>query len=410
MERYRLIEQLGAGGMSVVWRAHDEVLGRPVAVKQLPDAADPASHRRIQAEARAAAVLSHPNIAAVYDFGHTAGGAPFVVMELIDGESLEDRLQRAGGPLRVTEALRVAAQLASALAAVHARGLVHHDVKPANVMLTGGGVKLVDFGVSAIAGEDTDQLIGTPAYLAPERLRGIPPMPATDVYALGVVLHRMLTGELPWPVTTTEEMLHAHRRLAPAPLPADLDLPAGVADAVRRCLAKAPGNRPPATELATLFDVAPAATRRLAVRLDAPMDLLRALRPGSPSRRSRAAGPAAPAHRLREVTLGGSPKRRGTVAAAAVLLLGLGAAGAAAQGRDPVAAWTPATSAPSPTGSATQQPTGRPGAGEPSDDATDPVTQAVTAPAADPGTGAAAGNANVPKKGKGNGKSGKSGG
>ena len=108
---------------------------------------------------------------------------------------------------------------------MHARGLVHHDVKPANVMLTGDGAKLVDFGVSAIAGDDTDQLLGTPAYLAPERLRGIPPSPATDVYALGVVLYRMLAGALPWPVTTTEEMLHAHRKLAPAPLPASVQLP-----------------------------------------------------------------------------------------------------------------------------------------------------------------------------------------
>ncbi|MEV4518067.1 protein kinase [Dactylosporangium sp. NPDC049525] len=354
MERYRLIEELGAGGMSVVWRARDEVLGRSVAVKQLTAAADPDSRRRIQAEARAAALLSHPHIAAVYDFGHTAGGAPYVVMELIEGESLEDLLQRTGGPLPVTAALRTAAQLASALAAVHARGLVHHDVKPANVMLTDGGAKLVDFGVSAIAGDNTDQLLGTPAYVAPERLRGIPPSPATDVYALGVVLHRMLTGELPWPVTTTEEMLHAHRKLAPAPLPASLDLPGGVADALRRCLAKAPGNRPPAKDLATLFAV-PLATRRLV-----PRHLFSARH-------------IAPTKRLRDVTLGGSVQRRVSIAVAAVLLIGSGAVGAAAaQDRDPAAAWNPASS---------QAGTTTPQASEPAS----PTTPATTPAGATPG-------------------------
>jgi serine/threonine-protein kinase len=400
VERYRLIEQLGTGGMSVVWRAYDEVLGRPVAVKQLAaNAADLQARRRIQAEARAAAVLSHPNIAAVYDFGHSRDGAPFVVMEFIDGESLEDRLHSAGGPMQVTEALRIAAQLASALAAVHARGLVHHDVKPANVMLTAGGAKLVDFGISAIAGDDTDQLYGTPAYLAPERLRNIPPSPATDVYALGIVLYRMLTGALPWPASTTEEVLHAHRRLAPAPLPASLRLPEGVADALRRCLAKAPGNRPTAADLATRFAVLPA-TRPLAARL------------------------LAPAGRLRGVTLAGSAKRRGTVAAAAVLFLGLGAAGAAAQDGDPGAAWSPSSTS---VGAATPQPAEPVSVAEPATDPTadptadpttgpvaepsGPATQAGTAPAAGPVAGPPAGQHDGgPKKGKGKGKNKKSGG
>ncbi|MEV0570602.1 serine/threonine-protein kinase [Dactylosporangium sp. NPDC050588] len=381
MERYRLIEQLGMGGMSVVWRARDEVLGRPVAVKHLAAAADPRSRRRIQDEARAAALLSHPHIAAVYDFGHDADGAPFVVMELVEGESLEDRLVRTGGPLEVAESLRIAGQLASALAAVHERGLVHHDVKPANVMLTAGGPKLVDFGVSAIAGNEPDQLIGTPAYLAPERIRGVPPSPATDVYALGLVLYRMLTGALPWPVTTTEELLHAHRKLPPAPLPASLTLPAGVADALRRCLAKAPGNRPTATDLAALL-AAPAATRRLGRR-----HLLTARH-------------AAPAQRLREVTLGGSAKRRVGVAVAAVVLFGSGAAGAAAQDRDPNAAWTPGTSvssgspassAPSPVANTAPQESAPP----------PPATTAVKNPGGAP---PAAGNAGGPKKPKAKGK------
>ncbi|WP_432832038.1 serine/threonine-protein kinase [Dactylosporangium sp. CA-092794] len=249
MDRYRLIEPLGTGGMSVVWRAFDEILERPVAVKLLAPKllADPASRRRIQAEARAAALLSHPNIAQVYDFGHGPDGAPYVVMELVTGRSLED-----AGPLPPVDVVRIGAQLASALAAVHARGLVHRDVKPANVMLTDGGAKLVDFGISAIAGDHSDlgdEILGTPAYLAPERLRGRPTTAATDVYALGMLLYRALADRFPWPdELTTTGVLEAHRRVRPEPLPPRL-VPKPVAEAVARCLAKWPENRPSAAEL-----------------------------------------------------------------------------------------------------------------------------------------------------------------
>jgi tRNA A-37 threonylcarbamoyl transferase component Bud32 len=263
VERYRLIEVLGTGGMSVVWRGYDEVLGRAVAVKLLAPKllADPQSRRRIQGEARAAALLSHPHIATVHDFGHAPGGAPFVVMELVTGRSLEDRL--ATGPLSAAEAMRLGAQLASALAAVHARGLVHRDVKPANVMLTDDGAKLVDFGISAVAGDTSDEseeVLGTPAYLAPERLRGRPTTAATDVYALGLVLYKMLTGRLPWQGETTTEILHAHSTVRPEPLPAKVDLPRPIASAVLRCLAKCSENRPTAAEMATVLR-RPAPTR-----------------------------------------------------------------------------------------------------------------------------------------------------
>ncbi|MFG2038095.1 protein kinase [Dactylosporangium sp. NPDC048998] len=249
MDRYRLIEPLGTGGMSVVWRAFDEVLERPVAVKLLAPKllADPLSRRRIQAEARVAAVLSHPHIAQVYDFGHGPDGAPYVVMELVTGRSLEQ-----AGPLPPAQMLRVGAHLADALAAVHARGLVHRDVKPANVMLTDGGAKLVDFGISAIAGDHSDrqdEILGTPAYLAPERLRGLPTTAATDVYALGLLLYRALTGRFPWPAqTTTIGVIAAHRHARPEPLPPGL-VPEPVARAIARCLAKAPEHRPSAAEM-----------------------------------------------------------------------------------------------------------------------------------------------------------------
>jgi hypothetical protein len=257
VDRYRLIEPLGAGGMSVVWRAFDEVLERPVAVKLLAAKllADPRSRARIQAEARAAALLCHPHIAQVYDFGHSPDGAPFVVMELVTGRSLEE-----AGPLPAADLLRVGAQLASALSAVHARGLVHRDVKPPNVMLTDSGAKLVDFGISAIAGDEsdvTDEILGTPAYLAPERLRGRPTTAATDVYALGLMLYRALAGRFPWPLADegTTSLIEAHRRARPEPLPRGL-CPPPVAEAITRCLAKAPENRPSAADMAKVLSAA----------------------------------------------------------------------------------------------------------------------------------------------------------
>src|SRR5689334_16527034 len=143
--RYRLVERLGAGGMSVVWRGYDEVLGRPVAVKVLAAelVSDAELRGRVRREARAAARLSHPNITNVYDYGERDDGTPYVVMELVDGQSLAQRM--ASGPLPWRTAVRVAAQVASALAAAHAQGLVHRDVTPANVMLSRSGVKVVDF-------------------------------------------------------------------------------------------------------------------------------------------------------------------------------------------------------------------------------------------------------------------------
>ncbi len=269
--RYRLVERLGAGGMSVVWRAYDEVLVRPVAVKVLSpsSAADPWSRERIRDEARAAARLCHPYITNVYDYGEsTADGGPtvpFVVMELVDGEPLDRRLAR--GPVPWQFAVEVCAQVAAALSAVHARGLVHRDIKPANVMLTSSGAKLVDFGISAVAGDRTDsgQVYGTPAYIAPERLDGGPVQAASDVYALGLVLYRALAGQLPWDASTTTEMLTAHCHVPPQPLPRVPGLPASVADLCRRCLAKDPAARPDADEVArVLFAAAPAADGRFA--------------------------------------------------------------------------------------------------------------------------------------------------
>ncbi|WP_203742219.1 serine/threonine-protein kinase [Actinoplanes cyaneus] len=257
--RYRLVERLGAGGMSVVWRGFDEVLGRQVAIKVLPPStsADPSFRRRLRAEAQAAARLSHPHITNVYDYGEatTVDGepVPYVVMELVDGESLAAVLARVR-TLPWNTAVRISADVAAALAAAHARGIVHRDVTPANVMLTQSGAKVVDFGISALIGEnDTDDdgsLLGTPAYLAPERLEGGQVSPATDVYAVGLLIYRMLIGQLPWDVGTTTALLRAHQYVEPEPLPPVEGLPRDVDALVGRCLEKRPADRPPTAEVA----------------------------------------------------------------------------------------------------------------------------------------------------------------
>jgi serine/threonine-protein kinase len=257
--RYRLEEPLGRGGMSVVWRARDEVLGRSVAVKLLAGryASDPLFRGRIHDEARAAATLSHPNVAQVYDFGESTEGGecvPYVVMELVTGGTLGQRL--AAGPVPTKLAFRICAEVAAALAAAHAEGLVHRDVKPANVMLTPAGAKVVDFGIAAAtrparSTEPDSELFGTPAYLAPERLTGDAVEPASDVYALGVLLYRLLVGQLPWSAETSTGMVAAQVTIDPAPLPELPNVPGEVADLCRRCMDREPANRPTARQVAT---------------------------------------------------------------------------------------------------------------------------------------------------------------
>jgi serine/threonine protein kinase len=260
--RYRLVELLGEGGMSAVWRAHDEVLRRPVAVKVLSSRhlTDDDFRERIRAEALAAAGLSHPHIASVYDFGESLGShrerVPYVVMELLDGRSLADMV--SDGPLAPRQAMRICAEVASALAAAHARGIVHRDVKPGNVMVTPNGAKVVDFGIAAAAGELADFesaaiMYGTPAYLAPERLEDGPAVTATDVYALGLLLYRLLTGHLPWSAETTTQILRAHVYVEPKSLPRQSGLPAAVSALYQRCLEKDPANRPTAAEAARIL-------------------------------------------------------------------------------------------------------------------------------------------------------------
>jgi serine/threonine-protein kinase len=264
-DRYRLIEKLGTGGMSVVWRGYDEILGRQVAVKVLsPQLAGDGTFRdRLRQEALAAARLCHPHITGIFDFGESPLNeqltVPYVVMELNDGESVSARLHRKGA-LPWRDAVLIAAEVASALATAHARGVVHRDITPANVMLTAAGAKVVDFGISAVVGQrdaaPDGSLLGTPAYLAPERLGGSQVLPATDVYGLGLLLYRSLTARLPWPAETTTDALRAHLYADPEPLPSLPGMPAAVADLCLRCLAKSPGDRPAAAEVANALAAA----------------------------------------------------------------------------------------------------------------------------------------------------------
>ncbi len=257
--RYRLVEPLARGGTAIVWRARDERLGRLVAVKMLADGADTAY---VRSEAQALARLSHPHVASVFDYADRADRA-YLVMEFVDGQSLGSVLARRELPWET--AVACGAQVASALAAAHARGLVHRDVKPGNIMLTRSGVKLVDFGICAVEGErESDSnggLRGTPAYVAPERLHNKTVLPAGDIYSLGVVLFRTLSGDLPPDRGAT--------------LPTNVPDP--VAEICLRCLAPNPDDRPSADELEDVLATAmPSNAGSELVYLLAPSDMLAA--------------------------------------------------------------------------------------------------------------------------------------
>ncbi|TDC33255.1 serine/threonine-protein kinase, partial [Micromonospora sp. KC213] len=256
--RYRLLDQIGAGGMSVIWRARDEVLNRAVAVKVLaPSLAANARFRdMVREEARSAAQLVHPHVTSVHDYGETLAPdgqiTSFVVMELLEGEELEDRLSE--GPLPWQMAVEVGIQVAEALAAAHRLGIVHRDITPANVMMTKVGAKVLDFGIATQVGapdEDEDGgTFGTPAYVAPERLDGAPAQPATDVYSLGVLLYETLTGQVPYPADTWEELAAALQDQRLPSLDGVPGLPPEVAHTCLRCLAREPQERPSAHQVA----------------------------------------------------------------------------------------------------------------------------------------------------------------
>ncbi|MFP5336020.1 MAG: protein kinase domain-containing protein [Actinomycetes bacterium] len=245
--RYRLESRLAIGGMGEVWSATDDVLGREVAVKVLKEeyTGDPGFLERFRAEARHSAGLAHPNIALTYDYGE-ADGSAYLVMELVPGEPMSDLLAREGA-LPPERALDLLAQAAAGLGAAHAVGVVHRDVKPGNLLVTPDGtVKVTDFGIARAADSApltaTGQVMGTAQYLAPEQAMGRASVPASDVYALGVVAYEALTGARPFHGDSQVAIAMAHINEQPAPLPADL--PAGVRALVERSMAKDPAERP----------------------------------------------------------------------------------------------------------------------------------------------------------------------
>jgi serine/threonine protein kinase len=253
--RYELAEVIGRGGMGRVYRATDRVLGRSVAVKILPGVLadqDPTSVARFEREARTAAALSHPAVVAVYDTGADAA-ARFIVMELIAGRSLEAIL-RDQGALDPDRAARIATRVADALAAAHAAGIVHRDVKPGNVMVAAdGSVKVLDFGIARAMDSttltQTSSVVGTAAYMSPEQALGKPADERSDIYALGCVLYALLTGHPPFAGEGAAAILNQHANVAPRSLRAENNRVSPALDAlVMQMLAKSPDERPQSAE------------------------------------------------------------------------------------------------------------------------------------------------------------------
>ncbi len=279
--QYQLRRILGSGGMGIVFKAYDPQLDRLVALKtMLPaQAANPSARQRFLREAKAAAAIKHDHIVTIYQVGEDRGIA-FLAMELLEGETLDQRLDREGC-LPLAALLRIGRECAEALAAAHAKGLIHRDVKPANIWLEerSGRVKLVDVGL-ARAPDDTTQLtlsgvlVGTPAFMAPEQLRGQPVDARADLFSLGFVLYRMATGEAPFKAAHAVSTLIAIATTNPrAPQDLQPDLPPPLCELLMRLLAKHPDERPPSAQAVV------ALLRAIEQGADAPAAAKRSYRP-----------------------------------------------------------------------------------------------------------------------------------
>ncbi|KGM13756.1 protein kinase, partial [Cellulomonas bogoriensis 69B4 = DSM 16987] len=245
--RYRLVSRIAVGGMGEVWVAHDESLARDVAVKVLREefAGDAGFLERFRTEARNSAGLSHPNIAALYDYGEQDGSG-FLVMELVLGEPMSDLLDRQP-VLPTMRLLPILAQTARALHAAHAGGVVHRDVKPGNIILARSGrVKITDFGISTATNQvpmtASGMVMGTAQYLSPEQAVGKAATPASDIYSLGIVAYEALVGHRPFTGPTAVDIAVAHVNQPVPPMPDGIDR--ALAGVVMQMLDKNPENRP----------------------------------------------------------------------------------------------------------------------------------------------------------------------
>src|SRR5881396_2841058 len=257
---YEILAQIGAGGMGVVHRARDPRLGREVAIKVLPASfsADPERLQRFEQEARAAAALNHPNIVAVFDIGES-DGAPYVVSELLEGETLRERLRT--GALSARKAVEYGIQVARGLAAAHEKAIVHRDLKPENLFLTSDDrLKILDFGLAKLAaaeGPAAEQdglptatqataagiVMGTLSYMSPEQARGQTVDERTDIFALGAILYEMLSGVSAFKRGSSADTMSAILKEDPPELPSDSKVPPALERIVRRCLEKQPHQR-----------------------------------------------------------------------------------------------------------------------------------------------------------------------
>ena len=249
-QRYEIIEHVGSGGMADVYKAHDRILDRIVAVKILHAqlASDEEFLRRFQQEAQGAARLSHPNIVSIYDVGEDQN-CHYIIMEYIAGETLKTLIQREG-PLSVDLSLRIAREIACALAHAHANHLVHCDIKPHNILVTSDGrVKVADFGIARAITSTTmtydGNVVGSVHYFSPEQAKGTKITPKSDVYSLGIVLYEMLTGRLPFHGETTVSVALKHLQEEPLALrQIDSQIPPIVEAIVFKALTKDPAERP----------------------------------------------------------------------------------------------------------------------------------------------------------------------
>jgi TolB-like protein len=247
--KYRIVDEIGRGGMGIVDKAEDIVLQRTVALKFLPAqwTADPEARERFVHEARAASALDHPNICNIHEIGEAADDRMYIAMAFYEGESLREKIKQ--GPLKQEEALGIAIQAATGMAKAHQKGIVHRDIKPANLLVTSDGVvKVVDFGLAKLAGQvkltREGTTVGTVAYMSPEQAKGEAVDQRTDIWSLGVVLYEMLAGGLPFKGDYEQTLIHSILEREPERLSRlRKDLPAGLENIVFKALAKKPADR-----------------------------------------------------------------------------------------------------------------------------------------------------------------------